>query len=96
MELWSEAVELARKYGACRVSRALGVSYGGLRSRLAEARDVAKVEGSGFVALEGFAGWGSSRVEAHRPDGCSLRIEVRAGGGAEAVLLLHAFLGQAG
>jgi len=93
--LWSEVVEWGRRYGACRVSRELGVDYGSLRSRLGVGKADAQVD-SGFVELGGFAGWGSTRVEASRPDGCSLRIEVATGGGAEAAVLLQAFLGQAG
>ena len=36
-ELWEAAVPLAVKFGMCRIARTVGLDYGGLRKRVAEA-----------------------------------------------------------
>jgi 2-hydroxychromene-2-carboxylate isomerase len=36
-ELWAEGVRLARDLGACRVARAVGMDYMGLRRKIARA-----------------------------------------------------------
>ncbi len=36
-ELWEAAVPLAAKFGVCRIARTVGLDYGGLRKRVAEA-----------------------------------------------------------
>ena len=36
-ELWEAAVPLAQKYGVCRIARTVGLDYGGLRKKVAEA-----------------------------------------------------------
>ena len=38
-EFWDAAVPLAVKYGVCRIARTVGLDYGGLRKRVAEATD---------------------------------------------------------
>jgi hypothetical protein len=39
VELWDAAVPLAVKYGVCRIARAVGLDYGGLRKRVAGATE---------------------------------------------------------
>jgi hypothetical protein len=95
--LWAGAVEWARRFGACAVSRALGIGYGGLRRRLglADGSETSpEAPRGGFVEL---SGWSSSPmlVEVSRADGCRLGLQVHPGEGPDAAQVLRAFLGQA-
>lgn len=95
--LWAGATEWARRFGACAVSRALGIGYVGLRRRLGlagEPETGPEFPRSGFVELSGWPG-SPMLVEVNRVDGCRLGLQVHPGAGPDAAHVLRAFLGQA-
>lgn len=95
-ELWRAAADLAHIHGACRISKALGLGYVGLKNRIVsnfgEIKKGTEANGGGFVELVNLAGCGQMRVEVNRPDGCQLRIEIGAGQGLDAAPVMRAFL----
>ena len=104
-ELWKEACAAAKRLGACRVARALGVKYDTLRQRVlaggAGARGEAMVQPSGtqFIELTGFSA--ASRavtgdeavVEVLAADGARLTSRLK-GAGLDIPALVNAFRGR--
>lgn len=102
-ELWDSAVELARRYGACQISRGVGVDYKTLRLRLAKVVGKPSVVKPTFVQLPAtldqvppLTSPVGATIELSRPDGSRMRIHLEAGRGMEAAGIVAAFLGSAG
>jgi len=96
--LWEAAVAAAREDGVWRVSRALGVNYQSLRSRVeglaGEERGGANGV-PGFVELDGVLGVSgreATTLELSRPDGSRLTIRLEGRGGLDLPTLAEAFL----
>lgn len=104
-ELWKEASAAAKRLGACRVARALGVKYETLKQRVL-ASGVAGVggeatvlpSGTQFIELMGFSGLGHTAadeavVELAAADGARLTIRLK-GAGLDVAALVGAFRGR--
>lgn len=52
-EIWDHAVILAREFGVCKVARAVGLDYTGLRKRVATAMEISGLVLPTFVELPG-------------------------------------------
>ncbi|MGA2083877.1 MAG: hypothetical protein ABSH53_25210 [Holophaga sp.] len=50
-ELWAAAIRLAKDFGVCRISRAVGLDYGWLRKRVAESGGPATRVATKFLEL---------------------------------------------
>jgi hypothetical protein len=92
--LWESAVEVAGRLGVSAVSRAAGLSYYGLRSRLSAA-ETSRVSRPQFVELrvpgfEADAGV-ACELEVQRPDGA--RLTLRRPRVADVSAVVSAFLG---
>ena len=102
-EIWEAAVALAQRYGACQVSRGIGIDYKTLRLRLAKAAGKPEVVNPTFVQLPvtldqaspGSTAAGTT-IELFRPDGSRMRIHLETGRGIEAAGIVAAFLGGQG
>lgn len=96
-ELWREAVALARRGGVYAVARAVGIDFGSLRRRMAEAGAVGSSgpDARSFVELSGaqILGAASSAasgavVELSDRDGNRLTVRLAAGAGVDSVAAL--------
>lgn len=104
-ELWKEASAAAKRLGACRVARALGVKYETLKQRVlgngaAGVAGGATVLPSGtqFIELTGFSGLSHTAadeavVELAAADGARLTIRLK-GAGLDVAALVSAFRGR--
>lgn len=97
-ELWESAVELADEHGVYSVSKAAGLDYGSLRSRLelrdATTRDefaVVRVPASGPDEIAG----AEARVEVVEADGSRLSFRLPAGSGLDVARVVAAFRREA-
>ena len=102
-EVWDTAVELARRYGPCQISRGVGVDYKTLRLRLAKAVGKPDLVKPAFVQLPAtldqaipVSAVAGATIELFRPDGSRMRIHLEAGRGMEAAGIVAAFLGDPG
>ena len=97
-ELWDQALEMAGKYGACRVSRELGIDYHKVRVQLRnfkikEIEKGTKADGGSFVEVLGLRRSGQINVEVHKGDGSLLRIELNSNtGGSDISQIVCAFM----
>ena len=103
MEIWETAVELARRYGPCQISRGVGLDYKSLRLRLAKAVGKLDPVRPTFVQLPAtldqmtpISTVAGATIELFRPDGSRMRIHLEAGRGIEAAGIVAAFLGDPG
>lgn len=104
-ELWKEACAAAKRLGACRVARALGVKYDTLRQRVLAGgggvREMATVVPSGtqFIELPGFSAAShaisadEAMVEVVAAAGARLTIRLK-GAGLDVAGLVNAFRGR--
>ncbi len=103
-ELWKEASTAARRLGACRVARALGVKYETLKQRVLASgavgvRGEATVpSGTQFIELTGLSGLSHTGadeavVELAAADGARLTIRLK-GAGLDVAALVSAFRGR--
>jgi hypothetical protein len=107
-ELWNEASAAAKRLGAGRVARALGLNYEALKQRVISSgpgprrrgtRRQRQPEGAQFIELSGFPGLGqvSTRdeavVEVVAADGTRLTIRVL-GANVNVAALVNAFRGR--
>ncbi len=107
-ELWQEASEAARRLGAGRVARALGLNYETLKQRVLSdssgrrrggVRRKAQPQDTGFIELNGYSGLGppaapdDMMVEMVAVDGTRLTIRVK-GATANVPALINAFRGR--
>jgi hypothetical protein len=105
-ELWKDACAAAKRLGACRVARALGVKYETLKQRVlasgvAGSAGDATVLSSGtqFIELTGFsaashrAAGDEAVVEVMAADGARLTIRLK-GAGLDMAALVSAFRGR--
>ena len=98
-KLWDEAVSLARNGGTYPIARALGIDYGSLARRVAEARrggDGGAASASAFVELSGAELLGASAPAGpvvEMSDGDGVRLVIRLGPGTELDVaeLVHRF-----
>ena len=105
-ELWSDAAELGREFGAYRVMRALSVNYGSLKRRMQpdeESRRGRQVHSAatsagrgGFIELRGeqILGAGAlaaSSIELESADGTRLTVRLASGSALDVVALVAAF-----
>ena len=102
-DIWTEAIRLARDFGACRVAKATGLDYKGLRRKIAlmQAKEnpvpqsfielhphpLALPANSQGVAME----WAESIVELSTSDGAQLRVRLGAGSVLNLPELVSAF-----
>ena len=96
-ELWGEALGWARIYGACAISRALGIGYAGLRTRLGMGKHIqqrgTEAGGGGFVELGNlWAGSGLSTVEVIGQHGCRLTLSLAPASNIDVASVVAAFL----
>ncbi len=102
VELWDEAVVLARKFGVCRIARALTLDYTSLRKRVEKVPERGLVKPT-FVHLPmtvapemAPSATPGAMIEITTPDGARLHIHLEAGRGMEAAGIVAAFLGARG
>jgi hypothetical protein len=97
VEMWEEAVALARPGRAWAVARALGISYQALRRRVAEAEGgVPTGSPSAFVELSGAQILGSASaagavVELSDGDGRRMTVRMPAGTAVDVAAMVAAF-----
>lgn len=102
--LWARAVQLARRHGVTRTSRALQLGYQPLKARLEASRQAVSatttvgrpaVKSAGFVELPPLSvlaeGHQGISIEGRRPDGASIHIRVPKGESVDLVGTLTAF-----
>ncbi|MGB6489290.1 MAG: hypothetical protein WBE91_20665 [Steroidobacteraceae bacterium] len=105
-ELWKEASMAAKRLGACRVARALGVKYETLKQRVLASGaagiggevTVLPSSGTQFVDLTGLSGLSHAAadeavVELAAADGARLTIRLK-GAGLDVAALVSAFRGR--
>jgi len=108
VSIWDAAIHLAERFGVCRISRAVGVDYTGLRKQVAKAR--AKPTPLAFVELpvrgvmteqraQGSpeACWPpnpGSVIDISTADGARLRISLEGGRSLDAAGIVESFLGH--
>lgn len=106
-DLWTAAIRLAKQFGVCRVSRAVGLDYSWLRKRVADAGGAAVPVATRFLELSAAqiqpmavaadAGWpaGSGPViEVSAPDGARMRIRLESDRALDLGGLVASFLGR--
>ena len=108
-EFWEAAVPLAEKFGVCRIARAVGLDYGGLRKRVEERSGescavtaVTFVEVPTCVRSEQVAPGvrhvpspeSTLVVDISRPDGARMRISLSPRIGTDAAGIVAAFAGR--
>jgi hypothetical protein len=94
VELWAEAIALARAYGTYRVSRALRVSYESLARRLvgAAGEGTRQLISGGFVEMRAGDLIGAATViEVADADGARMTMRLGSGKQVDAAALLSAF-----
>jgi len=101
-ELWDGAVVLARKFGVCRIARALTLDYTSLRKRAEKVPEGGLVKPT-FVHLPmtvapemAPSAAPGATIEISTPDGARLHIHLEAGRGIEATGIVAAFLERRG
>ena len=101
-ELWAGAVVLARKFGVCRIARALTLDYTALRKRTEKVPEGGLVKPT-FVHLPmpvapemAPSAAPGAMIEISAPNGSLLRIHLEAGRGMEAAGIVAAFLERRG
>jgi hypothetical protein len=104
-ELWKEASAAAKRLGACRVARALGVKYETLKQRVLAngaagfgGEATVLPSGTHFIELTGLSGLSHTGadeavVELAAADGARLTIRLK-GAGLDVVALVSAFRGR--
>lgn len=104
-ELWKEASAAAKRLGACRVARALGVKYETLKQRVLAngaagfgGEATVLPSGTHFIELTGLSGLSHTAadeavVELAAADGARLTIRLK-GAGLDVVALVSAFRGR--
>ncbi|MGH7105293.1 MAG: hypothetical protein ACREFT_02150 [Acetobacteraceae bacterium] len=104
-ELWKEACAAAKRLGACRVARALGVKYDTLRQRVlaggGEAGGMATVlpgstqfiELAGFSAASHMVAGDEAVIEVVAADGARLTVRLK-GAGLDVPALVNGFRGR--
>jgi hypothetical protein len=91
-QIWAAATRLARKHGAGKVARLLGLDYYALRQRLEPDRE-AQRSASPFVEVIPSM-WSSGcecTVELEHPKGARMRIQVKGGSEPDLVALTRSF-----
>ncbi len=88
--LWAAATNAARHHGVSRTTRALGLDYNKLKSRV---QAVAAVEPARFVELAAPAPAAQCRIEIEGPAGTRIKIELPAADGAQLAVALCATVG---
>jgi len=102
-ELWDGAVVLARKFGVCRIARALTLDYTSLRKRAEKVPEGGLVKPT-FVHLPmtvaqaemAASAAPGAMIEISTPDGARLHIHLEAGRGMETAGIVAAFLERGG
>lgn len=84
-ELWAAAADAARRHGVARTTRALGLDYKKLKSRV---QAVAAVAPAQFVELAPPVPAAQCRIEIEGPAGARIKIELPAADGAQLALAL--------
>jgi hypothetical protein len=100
-EFWDAAVPLAVQFEVCWIARAVGLDYGGLRKRVAEATGPSTSQPT-FVELplvtpqpQGDPAPESGLViDISRPDGARMRISLKPGIDLDAAGIVEAFAGR--
>ncbi len=97
-EIWNGAVVLARKFGVCKVARAVGIDYTALRQKVAKSMEPCGLVKPTFVELPGRLvseerpSHLGAVIEISTPDGSRVRVQLEAGRGLEAAGIVAAFL----
>jgi hypothetical protein len=99
-DLWSLAVELGRRYGVSRTSRALGLQYYSLKERMESASEAPSGEPSARPAFVEILTAPSPaeqavQVEFESPSGAKMRVEVNGAVSPGLVELSRLFLAEA-
>lgn len=89
--LWAAAANAARRYGVSRTTRALGLDYKKLKSRV---QALAAVEPARFVELAPPAPPAQCRIEIEGSSGTRIKIELPAADGAQLAVALCATVGD--
>ena len=103
-KLWREATAAARRLGAGRVARALGLHYGALKERVLAAEGGARgattlssdtqfIELKGFAAVDRTAGGEETVVEVVAADGARLSVRLKRAA-IDVAALVSAFRGR--
>lgn len=83
--LWAAAAKAAERHGVFRTTRALGLDYNKLKSRM---QATAAVEPARFVELAPPAPSVPCRIEVEVPSGTRIKIELPAAAGAQLAMAL--------
>lgn len=83
--LWAAAAKAAQRHGVARTTRALGLDYKKLKSRV---QAVAAVAPARFVELAPPAPAAPCRIEIEGPSGARIKIELPTAAGAQLVIAL--------
>jgi len=102
-EIWDAAARLAEQFGVCRIARAIGLDYTGLRIKVVSARKAASafMELPAGMMLADLPAREPRRgpdagpvIEISMPDGARMRICLEAGRASDATGIVAAFLGR--